>query len=120
MDQLLWIIDRIMDWKGLQLETRIRAIDGLTPAVSQTLFYTTELAKGEPRNREKEQELHSLWYAASSSVSGLDRKLASQCLEKSKYWLFPDGYNGANDYKIDELNIRLTRMQAVLEGLKHP
>ncbi|MBB6116053.1 hypothetical protein F4826_002977 [Rahnella inusitata] len=119
MEQLLWIIERIIDWRGVKLESRVRAIDGLTPAVAQTLFYTTELAGGQPRDREKENELHGLWYAASSAVSGLDKKLASQCLSKSKYWLFPDGYNDTNEYKIDELNIRLIRMQAVLEELKH-
>jgi hypothetical protein len=37
-------------------------------------------------------------------------------MAKAKYWLFSEDYT---DGKIDELNIRLVRMQAELEKMKY-
>jgi len=116
MDTILWIIDRILEWKSADREMRLRAIDGLTPAVNETVIYTRRLSKGHPRDTDKEDQLYIIWGSASSMVAPLDKQLAKDCLAKAEYWLMPQHYSQA---KIDELNIRLVRMQAILEQLKH-
>lgn len=119
METLLWLIDKLLEWKRINPELRQSAVDGLTPAVASTIHYTTDRSRGAPRNMEIERELYELWYAASASVYRIDRVLAQDCIAKAEYWLFRDSYDERNEYKIDELNIRLKRMKAVLEQLKH-
>lgn len=111
-----WIVSSMLEWRKSDIEKRLRAIDALTPAVAASIAYTTRLSQGEPANLAKEDELHALWYEASSGVSPLDRELAKNCLEKAKYWLNPSEYS---PFKIIELNISLVRMAATLESLKH-
>lgn len=111
-----WIISSISEWRKSNLEKRLRAIDALTPAVAASIAYTTRLRQGEPADLSKEDELHALWYGASSGVSPLDRELAKSCLEKAKYWPNPSEYH---QHKIIELNISLVKMAAILESLKH-
>ncbi|HCT7986749.1 TPA: hypothetical protein OT855_003666 [Serratia liquefaciens] len=119
MEQILWLIDKLIEWKRINPELRKTAVDGLTPAVASTIHYTTSRTQGAPRNMEIERDLYGLWYAASASVYRIDKALARDCIAKAEYWLFRDTFNEENDYKIDELNIRLKRMKAVLEQLKH-
>ncbi len=119
MDTILWIIDKLFEWKRIEPELRYAAVDGLTPAVSSTIQYTTARTNGAPRDLRAENELHSLWYGASAAVYRVDKTLAKDCIAKAEYWLFRDSYNAENEYKLDELNIRLKRMKAVLEQLKH-
>lgn len=116
MDTLLWVIERVLEWKVANKEMRLRAIDGLTPAVTETVLYTRRLRDGLPRDLEKEGQLYIIWGSASSMVAPLDKRLAHDCLAKAEYWLMPQDYT---QEKIKELNIRIIRMQAVLEQLKH-
>jgi uncharacterized small protein (DUF1192 family) len=115
-DILLWAIDRIIGWRTVEKQARLRAIDGLTPAVSASVVYTTRLLDGMDRDSLREDQLYILWSSASSMVSDFDSRLAQDCLQKAKYWLMPLNYSVE---KVDELNIRLVRMQAELERLKH-
>ncbi|KGD75239.1 hypothetical protein HA49_08335 [Tatumella morbirosei] len=116
MDVLKFVIGRLLEWRNANHKLKIAAIEALTPAVSQTVLYTHELRKGAPKDTEKENQLYTLWFAASSKVSSLDKDLAQNCLEKAKYWLFPEEYS---QEKILELDIQIIRMQSVLEQLKH-
>lgn len=107
----------VMKWVDFDYAKRIRAIDALTPALSETIAYTNRLKRKDPHDISAEEKLFQAWYTASSGVSPYDKTLAKRCLDKSEYWLNSALYD---DKKIDELNISLVAMRAELEKMKHP
>lgn len=107
---------KVNAWMTLKRDIRIRAIDGLTPAVAATVRYCERIKAGASKDQRTEDQIHDLWVSASSMVVEFDKQLARDCMAKARYWLFSDNYT---DGKIDELNIRLVRMQAELEMMKH-
>lgn len=110
------VASKVSSWISLQRDIRLRAIDGLTPAVAATVRYTERLKAGAIKDLTSEDQIHDLWVDASSRVAEFDKQLAHDCMAKAKYWLFSEDYT---DGKIDELNIRLVRMQAELEKMKY-
>ncbi len=117
MDTLIvWMVERLHEWNKNKSELRLKAIKGLTTAISPTVVYTEKLKRGEPNDTDQEEHLYSLWYQASSEVIEYDRELAKRCLEKSEYWLNSKFYN---PQKVKELNISLVGMKATLEQIKH-
>lgn len=117
MDTLLvWMADRLLGWNKHKSDLRLKAIEGLTTAISSTVLYTEKLKRGEPNDTAQEDALYSLWYEASSQVIDYDRELAKRCLDKSEYWLNSRLYN---PQKVKELNISLVGMKATLEQIKH-
>ncbi|EQA1663604.1 hypothetical protein [Enterobacter bugandensis] len=117
MDTLLvWMAERLHGWNKNKSDLRLKAIKGLTTAISATVIYTEKLKLGEPNDTEQEALLYKLWYEASSEVIDYDRKLAKRCLDKSEYWLNSNFYNPE---KVKELNISLVGMKATLEQIKH-
>lgn len=117
MDTLLgWMAERLHEWNKNKSDLRLKAINGLTSAISSTVLYTEKLKRGEPNDTAQEELLYSLWYGASSEVIDYDRELAKRCLDKSEYWLNSKLYNPE---KVKELNISLVGMKATLEQIKH-
>lgn len=117
MDTLLaWMADRLLEWNKNNSDLRLKAINGLTPAISSTVLYTEKLKRGEPNDPVEEDRLYSLWYEASSQVIDYDRELAKRCLDKSEFWLNSKLYNSQ---KVIDLNISLVGMKATLEQIKH-
>jgi len=110
------VANKVSSWLDLRRDIRLRAIDGLTPAVAATVRYCERLKAGARKDLVVEDQIHDLWVAASSRVVEFDKQLAQDCMAKAKYWLFSENYT---DGKIDELNIRLIRMQAELETMKY-
>ena len=82
---LVWMAERLLDWNKNKSDLRLKAINGLTPAISSTVLYTEKLKRGEPNEAAQEELIYRLWYEASSEVIDYDREMAKRCLEKSEH-----------------------------------
>lgn len=113
---LTWLGTQVLNFKKLKREDRLAAIEGLTPAVGATIAYSEKLNRTHIRDTKEEQELHNLWFSASSAVSRYDRELARVCREKARYWLKYDEYD---DDMVVQLKIKLIDVADSLEEMKY-
>ncbi|MDU4154986.1 MAG: hypothetical protein E7H83_26025 [Enterobacteriaceae bacterium] len=111
---LFFFLGQIKKLADLAKTERTEAINALTPAVAQTIAYTTRCEQGRPRDLGIEEKLHELWFEASVKVHPYNKDLSLICREKARYWLKYDEYK---EEEIKERNIRLIDIARTLDEM---
>lgn len=111
---VLTIYMSIKDGKVKRDEKLESALKTLNTALEKTKAYVISINSGEPKSRDKEHELASLWHDASVPLRHIDRELARICHLKGGYWLEPETWDEA---RIENNQIALDNVSKKIKEL---
>jgi uncharacterized protein (DUF2225 family) len=81
-----WILDKLMSYSDKNKERASEAISAIHAAWTKTYDYL----KNQEGDYVPNQELSDLWNEAAHYTRLVDKELASQLQDKSRFWIHPD------------------------------
>ena len=90
------LLDHISTHRNVQREICDHALAALYMACTETKICIQRVQRTGTSNRQTEEELARLWSKAAVPLCHLDADLAKRCIDKSEYWLNPDGWSATD------------------------
>lgn len=108
------LLDLLVDKQKQDQARKEEALKAFSEALLETELYVNRLNSGEPKDREKEDQLARLWRHSSLSIGVLNKDWVRRDMDKMRYWI--DGAQ-ADVQTIEEKGISLADMRERLDEL---
>lgn len=105
------IVDRLLQYSD---KHKVRVNDAIT-SISKAWSYTYDYLRNENGEYVANQQLSDLWNDAASKTRLIDRELAQQLSDKSRFWIHPDMPRQRRILLLTEVTDELERLNKKFE-----
>jgi len=120
IERLISLIPILSDAAKEKRKLADAALQALSTALDETSIYITSRNRGNDIDHDIESKLARYWSAAAIPVRHFDAELADICIEKNRYWLDPDGWEGNSEQeeRISLHNVKAQYSELFKKGAK--